>query len=70
MTETIKTRAPSEADEEWVRQLALPEEYLLRHYPPACGSPYRRFDSPNVIDLVRIRRQRARAQASPQLKKV
>jgi hypothetical protein len=26
----------------------------------ACGSPYRRFESLNVIDLARIRRQQAK----------
>jgi hypothetical protein len=56
MIHTIRT-PPNDTDEEWVRQFVLPEEYLLRHHPMAAGSPYRRFESPNVVDLVRIRRQ-------------
>jgi hypothetical protein len=48
---------PPDDPEDWVRQFAVA---LLRHYPKAAGGPYRRFESPNVIDLVRIRRQRAR----------
>jgi hypothetical protein len=53
--ETVKNQ-PS--DDEWLQSYVLPEEYLLRHYPSACGSHYRCFESPNVIDLVRIRRHR------------
>jgi hypothetical protein len=49
--------------EDWVRQFTLSEEYLLRHHHQSAGGPYRRFESPNVIDLVRIRRQRARVSA-------
>jgi hypothetical protein len=65
MMDTVRTQPPPNDDgEDWVRQFALPEEYLLRHYPTACGSPYRRFESPNVIDLVRIRRQRAKERQS------
>jgi hypothetical protein len=45
-------------DESWLRQFALPEEYLLRHYPSACGGFYRWFESENVVDLVRILRRR------------
>jgi hypothetical protein len=61
--ETMHTE-PSDLDddEEWIRQLVRSEEYLLQHHPRFAGGYYRRFESPNVIDLVRIRRQRARAQ--------
>jgi hypothetical protein len=45
---------------DWLRQLVLPEEFLVRHYPSACGGSYRRFECENVIDLVRIRRQRSK----------
>jgi hypothetical protein len=52
--------------DDWVRQFALSEEYLLRHHPRAAGGYYRRFESPHVIDLVRVRRERARPkQARP-----
>ena len=47
--ETVKNQPP---DDEWLQSYVLPEEYLLRHHPSACGSCYRRFESPNVIDLV------------------
>jgi hypothetical protein len=68
MNDTARTQPD---DDEWIRPFVLPEEYLLRHHPMACGSPYRRFDSPNVVDLVRIRRQRLRPQPStPKAKKV
>jgi hypothetical protein len=63
MNDTLRTR-PDDGDDEWIRPFVLPEEYLLRHHPMACGSPYRRFESPNIVDLVRIRRERARVQRS------
>jgi hypothetical protein len=47
--------------DDWVRQFVLSEEYLLRHHPQVAGSPGRRFDSPNVVDLVRVRRLRLRS---------
>jgi hypothetical protein len=57
-------KAQSEEDsEEWLRQMALPEEYLIAHCPMAVGGCYRRFESENVLDLVRIRRQREKRQA-------
>jgi hypothetical protein len=51
-------------DEAWLRRLALPEEYIIAHFqPPARNGYYRWFQSPNVIDLVRIRRQQAKQAA-------
>ena len=50
-------------DEMWLRKLALPEEYIIHHHPIARGGYYRWFKSENVIDLVRIRRRRAKPQA-------
>jgi hypothetical protein len=47
--------------------MALPEEYLIAHYPMAVGGHYRRFVSENVIDLVRIRRQRVKQRAESDL---
>jgi hypothetical protein len=55
------TQKPTADPDDWVRQFALPEEYLLRHHPKVAGGYHRRFESANVIDLVRIRRQRERA---------
>jgi hypothetical protein len=50
---------PADSDD-WVRQFVFPEEYVLKHYPRAAGSYYRWFASTNVVDLVRVRRERAR----------
>jgi hypothetical protein len=59
--DSAKNRPPTaDNGEDWVRQFALSEEYLLRHHPKAAGGPYRWFESPNVTDLVRVQRQRAR----------
>jgi hypothetical protein len=49
-------------DTVWLRQLVVPEEYLAQQYPSACGGFYRRFESENVVDLVRIRRRRSKQQ--------
>jgi hypothetical protein len=65
MTETVKTQPPADDDDGWLRRLALPEEYVITHYPMARGSFWRWFESPNVIDLVRIRHQRAKQQITP-----
>jgi hypothetical protein len=51
-------------DEMWLRKLTMPEEYIIRHHPIARGGYYRWFKSENVIDLVRIRRQRTPPQAA------
>jgi hypothetical protein len=61
--DTLRNQHPTDDGEDWVRQFALSEEYLLRHHPKAAGGPYRRFESSNVIDLLRVRRQRARAKS-------
>jgi hypothetical protein len=53
-----------EDNEGWLRRLSLPEEYVIAHYPMARGGFWRWFESSNVIDLVRIRRQRAKQAAS------
>jgi hypothetical protein len=66
--EPTRPLLPSD-DEDWVLQFVLSEEFLLRHHPKAAGSPYRRFESSNVIDLVRIHRQRLRADLALGLKK-
>ncbi len=57
-------QSPGDDDDGWLRQFVLPEEYLIAHYPMARGSSFRWFQSDNVIDLVRIRRQRAKQQSS------
>jgi hypothetical protein len=51
-------------DERWLRKLTLPEEYIIHYHPSARGGYYRWFESENVIDLVRIRRQRAKQQVA------
>jgi hypothetical protein len=63
MSDTAKTQPPGDEGEDWVRQYILPEEYLIAHYPSATGSYYRRFESPNIVDLLRIRRERAKQTA-------
>ena len=47
-------------DEMWLRKLTFPEEYMIVHYPMARGGAWRWFQSENVIDLMRVRRQRAK----------
>ena len=47
-------------DDEWFLQFVIPEEVIIRRYPSQRGGYYRRFESPNVIDLVRVRRQLAK----------
>jgi hypothetical protein len=65
MVGTIRIQPPGDDDDEsWLRRLALPEEYVIAHYPMARGSSWRWFESSNVIDLVRIRRERAKQAAS------
>jgi hypothetical protein len=65
MVDTNRIQPPDDDDDEgWLRRMALPEEYLIAHYPMARGSFWRWFESSNVIDLVRIRRQRAKQAAS------
>jgi hypothetical protein len=43
-------------------RLALPEKYLIHHHPSARSGYWRLFQSENVVDLVRIRSQRAKQQ--------
>ncbi len=50
-------------DEMWLRKLTLPEEHIIRHHPIALGKLWRWFQSENVIDLVRIRHERAKEHA-------
>jgi hypothetical protein len=57
MTDTVRTQLP-EDDNVWVRRLALPEEYVIAHYPMARGSYWRWFESANIIDLMPIIRRR------------
>jgi hypothetical protein len=63
MSDTAKTQPPAAGGDDWLREYILPEEFLLVHYPSAAGSYHRRFESPNVVDLVRVRRERAKQQA-------
>ncbi len=58
----VRGRKPGHGDEDemWLRKLTLPEEYIIRHHPIACGKLWRWFQSENVIDLVRIRHERAK----------
>ena len=56
-------RDEDDEDERWLRKLTLPEEYIIQHHPIARGGYYRWFKSENIIDLVRIRRQRAKQQS-------
>jgi hypothetical protein len=62
MVDTVRTR--DDEDDSWLRRLALPEEYVIAHYPMARGSLWRRFQSDNVIDLVRVRHERAKELAA------
>lgn len=57
MADNVKAK-PDDDDDGWLRRLALPEEYVIAHYPMARGSYWRWFESENVIDLLRIRRER------------
>jgi hypothetical protein len=57
MDEPTRAYEGEGSGEEWFRQMTLPEEYLLAHYPTAAGGYCRRFESPNVIDLVLVRRR-------------
>ncbi len=50
-------------DEMWLRKLTLPEEYIIRHHPIARGRLWRWFQSENVVDLVRVRYERAKQHA-------
>ena len=64
MVDTVRIQPPRNDDDEgWLRRLALPEEYVIAHYPMARGSFWRWFLSENVIDLVRIRHERANQHA-------
>jgi hypothetical protein len=56
----IKQRPPG--SDEWLRQYTLPEEYIIRHFPRNRGGYHRWFESANVVDLVRVRRERAKQQ--------
>jgi hypothetical protein len=46
-------------DDSWVRRFAYPEEYIIARHPLGRGSVWRWFQSENVVDLVKIRRERA-----------
>ena len=64
MVDMVRIQPPGDNDDEgWLRRLALPEEYVIAHYPMARGSLWRWFQSDNVIDLVRIRYERAKQHA-------
>jgi hypothetical protein len=60
----VKPKIPvlnDEDDDAWIRQYTMPEEYIIACcHPTARNNYWRWFKSPNVIDLVRIRRQRKR----------
>jgi hypothetical protein len=59
MTEAEKLKTDSDEDDEaFVRRLTFSEEYMIRHHPQNRGSYYRWFEAENVIDLVRVRRDR------------
>jgi hypothetical protein len=45
-------------DHAWLRHFVLSEEFLLKNWPSACGGYYRYFESRNVVDLLKLRRQR------------
>ena len=63
MTETKKLKTDSDDDDEaFTRRLTVSEEYMIRHHPQNRGSYYRWFESENVIDLVRVRRDPNRPQ--------
>ncbi len=62
MSDAVIQRSPGDEDS-WLRRLALPEEYLIVHHSIARGSLWRWFESENVIDLVRIRHERAKLHA-------
>lgn len=64
MVDVPRKPPPLDDDGEWLRRLVLSEEYLVAHYPMACGSYWRRFDSHNVVDLMPILRQRAKRQSA------
>jgi len=58
----IKQQPPGSGDDEWLRQYTLSEEYIIHHFPGNRGGYHRWFESTNVIDLVRVRRERANQQ--------
>ena len=60
------TLVPDDEDElTWARQYTMPEEYIRAHYQRIAWKGYWRwFASPNVVDLVRIRRQRQKQSKS------
>jgi hypothetical protein len=60
MSDTRYLYGDEDENDDWVRSIALPEEYIIAHHPSARGGYYRWFESPNVVDLVRIRRLRAK----------
>jgi hypothetical protein len=66
-TKTFGADLHDDDDDAWLRRLALSEEYLARHHPSACGGYWRWFQSENVVDLVRIRRQRTGSASKPKL---
>jgi hypothetical protein len=57
-----KSTLPTDDDDDdvWLRQFVMPEEYIVRRHPSLRGGFYRRFESKNVIDLIRERRRRAK----------
>jgi hypothetical protein len=66
MVNTIKPPPLGDDDDDgWLRRLALSEEDVIAHYPMARGSYWRWFRSENVIDLVRVRRNRAKQRLVP-----
>jgi hypothetical protein len=56
--QNLKSLYDEDDDDVWIRRLTLSEEYIRRHHPSLRGGYYRWFESPNVVDLVRIRRLR------------
>jgi hypothetical protein len=62
----MDTQKPDAQDTDWLQQWVVPEEekdrWIWWRYAEFNPSPYRRFISPNVIDLV-ARRKKLRAAA-------
>jgi hypothetical protein len=47
---------PDEDDDAFLRRVTRDEEWILAHYPEQAGGPWRWFRSPNVVDLLKVKR--------------
>jgi len=69
----MQPKTPSQDDDEddevWRRQYTMPEEYIRAHCGPTAWNGFHRwFVSPNIVDLVRIRRLRQNTNQAQRLR--